>query len=86
MIPLPAGPLLFDTGIYIRFSRGEDYLWMVGKASWIINGARIPLALRSSICRHNHITKNSPARAVVPEISQTTSPLGREDVLDKSRQ
>jgi predicted nucleic acid-binding protein len=27
-IPLPAGPLLFDTGIYIRFSRGEDYLWL----------------------------------------------------------
>ena len=28
MIPLPTGPLLFDTGIYIRFSRGEDDLWM----------------------------------------------------------
>lgn len=28
MIPLPLGPLLFDTGIYIRFSRGEDYLWL----------------------------------------------------------
>ncbi len=28
MISLPSGPLLFDTGIYIRFSRGEDYLWL----------------------------------------------------------
>lgn len=28
MISLPAGPLLFDTGIYIRFSRGEDYFWL----------------------------------------------------------
>ncbi len=28
MISLPAGPLLFDTGIYIRFSRGEKYLWL----------------------------------------------------------
>ena len=28
MIALPAGPLLFDTGIYIRFSRGEDYFWL----------------------------------------------------------
>ncbi len=28
MIPLPAGPLLFDTGIYIRFSRGENYHWL----------------------------------------------------------
>ena len=28
MIPLPTGPLLFDTGIYIRFSRGEDYPWL----------------------------------------------------------
>jgi len=26
MVSLPAGPLLFDTGIYIRLSRGEDYL------------------------------------------------------------
>jgi len=28
MIPLPAGPLLFDTGVYIRFSRGEKYPWL----------------------------------------------------------
>ncbi len=28
MIPLPDGPLLFDTVIYIRFSRGEDYPWL----------------------------------------------------------
>ena len=28
MTKFPAGPLLFDTGIYIRFSRGEGYLWL----------------------------------------------------------
>jgi len=28
MISLPHGPVLFDTGIYIRFSRGENYLWL----------------------------------------------------------
>lgn len=28
MSPLPAGPLLFDAGIYIRFSRGEAYAWL----------------------------------------------------------
>lgn len=28
MIALPAGPLLFDTSIYIRFSRGEGYHWL----------------------------------------------------------
>jgi len=28
MITFPAGPLLFDTGIYIRFTRGEDYSWL----------------------------------------------------------
>ena len=28
MIALPAGPLLFDTGVYIRLSRREDYLWL----------------------------------------------------------
>lgn len=28
MISLPTGPLLFDTGIYIRFFRGENYPWL----------------------------------------------------------
>lgn len=28
MTPLPAGLLLFDTGIYLRFSRGEKYTWL----------------------------------------------------------
>ena len=28
MITLPPGPVLFDTGIYIRFSRGENYVWL----------------------------------------------------------
>ena len=28
MISLPTGPLLFDTGIYVRFSRRENYLWL----------------------------------------------------------
>jgi hypothetical protein len=28
MIPPPAGSLLFDTGIYISFSRGVNYLWL----------------------------------------------------------
>jgi predicted nucleic acid-binding protein len=28
MSALPVGPLLFDTGIYIRFSRGESYVWL----------------------------------------------------------
>ena len=28
MSVLPGGPLFFDTGIYIRFSRRERYLWL----------------------------------------------------------
>lgn len=28
MTSLPAGPLLFDAGIYIRYSRGERYFWL----------------------------------------------------------
>jgi len=28
MSALPGGPLLFDTGIYIRFSRRERYSWL----------------------------------------------------------
>jgi len=27
-MPLPDGSLLFDTGIYIRFTRGEGYSWL----------------------------------------------------------
>jgi predicted nucleic acid-binding protein len=27
-MPLPGGLLLFDTGIYIRFARGEGYAWL----------------------------------------------------------
>jgi predicted nucleic acid-binding protein len=29
---LPAGPLLFDTGIYIRLSRGQGYAWIAEDA------------------------------------------------------
>jgi len=32
MSALPSGQLLFDTGIYIRFSRGEKYDWLAGDA------------------------------------------------------
>ena len=32
MIALPPDPLLFDTGIYIRFSRGENYFWLAEDA------------------------------------------------------
>jgi predicted nucleic acid-binding protein len=32
MTSLPAGPLLFDTGIYIRFIRGERYAWLAEDA------------------------------------------------------
>lgn len=28
MTPLPPGALVFDTGVYIRFSRGEAYGWL----------------------------------------------------------
>ena len=28
MSVLPGGPLLFDTCIYVRFSRGENYFWL----------------------------------------------------------
>lgn len=33
MTPLPPGLLLFDTGIYIRSSRGEDYFWLGNDAN-----------------------------------------------------
>ena len=32
MNALPAGPLLLDTGVYIRFSRREAYPWLAGDA------------------------------------------------------
>jgi len=32
MSTVPTGPLLFDTGIYIRYFRGEKYEWLGGDA------------------------------------------------------
>lgn len=32
MSALPPGPLLFDTGIYVRFFRGEKYPWLAEDA------------------------------------------------------
>jgi predicted nucleic acid-binding protein len=33
MSEVPSGPLLFDTGIYIRYFRGEGYEWLASDVS-----------------------------------------------------
>jgi hypothetical protein len=56
----------------------------VGRASWIINGARNAIALYWSFCLHKHITNNSRARAVVPKLFQKISPLCGKALSDKA--
>ncbi len=53
MIPLPAGPLLFDTGIYIRFSRGEDYPWL-GEDRGVFQRTILTTVVAAELCAGTH--------------------------------
>jgi len=60
MISLPAGPLLFDTGIYIRFSRGENYMWL-GEDARIFQRTILTAAVAAELYAgtHNHREKRA---------------------------
>jgi predicted nucleic acid-binding protein len=53
MTALPAGPLLFDTGIYIRFSRGENYLW-VGEDARVFQRTILTAVVASELYAGTH--------------------------------
>jgi predicted nucleic acid-binding protein len=50
MTALPAGWLLFDTGIYIRFSRGENYLWL-GEDARVFQRTILTAVVAAELCK-----------------------------------
>ncbi len=72
MISLPAGPLLFDTGIYIRFSRGENYLWL-GEDTRVFQRTILTAVVAAELYAgaHNHREKRA-----LDELCQAHHALG----------
>jgi predicted nucleic acid-binding protein len=72
MISLPAGPLLFDTGIYIRFSRGENYLWL-GEDARVFQRTILTAVVAAELYAgtHNHREKRA-----LDELCQAHRALG----------
>lgn len=60
MISLPPGLLLLDTGIYIRFSRGENYLWL-GEDARIFQRTILTAVVAAELYAgtHNHREKRA---------------------------
>jgi len=73
MISLPPGPLLFDTGIYIRFSRGENYLWL-GEDARVFQRTILTAVVAAELYAgtHNHREKRA-----LDELCQAHRALGR---------
>src|SRR5215472_12550784 len=72
MISLPPGPLLFDTGIYIRFSRGENYLWL-GEDAPVFQRTILTAVVAAELYAgtHNHREKRA-----LDELCQAHGALG----------
>jgi hypothetical protein len=72
MISLPPGPLLFDTGIYIRFSRGENYLWL-GEDARVFQRTILTAVVAAELYAgtHNHREKRA-----LDELCQAHGALG----------
>ena len=72
MIALPPGPLLFDTGIYIRFSRGENYLWL-GEDARVFQRTILTAVVAAELYAgtHNHREKRA-----LDEVCQAHRALG----------
>jgi len=72
MISLPPGPLLFDTGIYIRFSRGENYLWL-GEDARVFQRTILTAVVAAELYAgtHNHREKRA-----LDELCQAHRALG----------
>jgi hypothetical protein len=58
MSSLPTGLLLFDTGIYIRFSRGEKYPWL-GEDARIFQRAILTAVVAAELYAGAHSHKKS---------------------------
>lgn len=72
MISLPAGPLLFDTGIYIRFSRGENYLWL-GEDARVFQRTILTAVVAAELYAG---TRNQREKRALDELCQAHRALG----------
>ncbi len=72
MTALPAGPLLFDTGIYIRFSRGENYLWL-GEDARVFQRTVLTAVVASELYAGTH---NHREKRVLDELCRAHMALG----------
>jgi predicted nucleic acid-binding protein len=72
MISLPSGPLLFDTGIYIRFSRGENYLWL-GEDARIFQRTILTAVVAAELYAGTH---NRREKRILDELCQAHRALG----------
>jgi predicted nucleic acid-binding protein len=72
MSSLPAGLLLFDTGIYIRFGRGEKYLWL-GEDARIFQRTVLTAVVAAELYAGTHSQKEKRA---LDELCQAHRALG----------
>jgi predicted nucleic acid-binding protein len=72
MTSLPAGPLLFDTGIYIRFSRGEGYLWL-GEEARVFQRTILTAVVAAELYAGTH---NYREKRALDELCQAHRALG----------
>jgi predicted nucleic acid-binding protein len=72
MISLPPGPLLFDTGIYIRFSRGENYLWL-GEDARVFQRTIMTAVVAAELYAGTH---NHREKLVLDELCRAHGALG----------
>ena len=73
MISLPTGPLMFDTGIYIRFSRGENYLWL-GEDARVFQRTILTAVVAAELYAGTHSHREKRA---LDELCQAHRALGR---------
>ena len=72
MISLPTGPLLFDTGIYMRFSRGENYLWL-GEDARVFQRTILTAVVAAELYAGTH---NAREKRAVDQLCQAHNALG----------
>lgn len=72
MSALPVGPLLFDTGIYIRFSRGENYVWL-GDDTRVFHRTILTAVVAAELYAGTH---NVSEKRLLDELCQAHRALG----------
>lgn len=72
MTALPAGPLLFDTGIYIRFSRGGNYRWL-GEDAQVFQRTILSVVVAAELYA---VTRSHRQKRVLDELCQAHRALG----------